>query len=113
LGKCWNNNPPWPIEKGKKGHYKHCSKKCLDEYMQCVEETEGKHKSQSVFPSTRDALAWLKRNPEIAIGSRGPEVGRRDLSTRVTGASDNRRRRERTALSPQHGPVERTRRTRG
>jgi len=36
--RCWNSNPPWPIEKGKRGHYLYCQSKCLAEYLECVAE---------------------------------------------------------------------------
>lgn len=35
---CWNTCPPWPIERGKRGHYLYCQSKCLAEYMECIAE---------------------------------------------------------------------------
>ena len=38
--RCWNSWPPWPIERGNKGHYLYCQSKCLAEYMECEDENE-------------------------------------------------------------------------
>jgi RHS repeat-associated protein len=33
--KCWSQCPPWPIDRGKRGHYLYCQSKCLAQYMEC------------------------------------------------------------------------------
>jgi RHS repeat-associated protein len=63
--KCWNQCPPWPIERGKKGHYMYCQTKCLVEYMECVAENQ----LELTFSTLQDALNWLSNHPEVAIGT--------------------------------------------
>jgi hypothetical protein len=63
--RCWASKPPWPIKKGKAGHYGYCQTKCLGEYMECLAE-EGLRRT---FEAMAEAAAWLKRHPGIAVGT--------------------------------------------
>jgi RHS repeat-associated protein len=58
---CWNQNPPWPIKRGDKGHYKYCSSKCLAEYMACNAENA----AESACKGVAD---YCSKNPAICIG---------------------------------------------
>jgi len=70
--KCWNSCPPWPIERGKRGHYLYCQSKCLAEYMECQAEN-----------AAEAAAQYCSQNPgtcvSIAIGTiiivSQPELG--------------------------------------
>jgi hypothetical protein len=62
---CWRRKPPWPIEKGKSGHYAYCASKCLAEYMAC----EAERALERAFESMGEALDWLARHPEVVVGT--------------------------------------------
>jgi hypothetical protein len=65
--RCWNTPPPYPIERGKKGHDKYCTKKCREEYMECIKQKEA---SPLVFPDMQSAKAWLEvHETEVVVGS--------------------------------------------
>ena len=65
--RCWNTPPPYPIERGKKGHDKYCTKKCREEYMECIKQTEA---SPLVFPSMESARTWLEdHETEVVVGT--------------------------------------------
>ncbi|HEX8436855.1 hypothetical protein [Archangium sp.] len=67
--KCWKTEPPWPIEKGDKGHDKYCTKKCREEYMECVKELEARPRPLA-FPDMKTAKDWLARHEtEVLVGS--------------------------------------------
>lgn len=63
--RCWNSKPPWPIERGKRGHYLYCTSKCLAEYMECLAEQA----AEKAFDTMSEALDWLKHNPGVAVGT--------------------------------------------
>lgn len=62
---CWNADPPWPRERGKRGHYIYCSEKCLKEYLLCLESQSAKY----TFSTVAVARAWLSRNKDLALGA--------------------------------------------
>jgi hypothetical protein len=65
--KCWNSAPPWPLKRGDKGHDKYCTKKCREEYMECVKELEAR---PLAFPDMKTAKDWLARHEtEVLVGS--------------------------------------------
>ena len=57
--RCWNQNPPWPIERGNAGHYKYCQTKCLAEYMECVAENEAEKACEKIREVWDDLDEWL------------------------------------------------------
>ena len=63
--RCWREDPPWPIDKGKKGHYLYCQSKCLAEYMACI----GQKVAERAFASMAAANEWLVNHPEIVVGT--------------------------------------------
>lgn len=65
--RCWNRAPPYPREKGDKGHHRYCSDECRKEYMQCLEEVGAR---PLAFPSMKTAMDWLKEHKtEVLVGS--------------------------------------------
>jgi hypothetical protein len=67
--KCWKADPPWPIEKGDKGHDKYCTRKCREEYMECVKELEARP-SPLTFPEMKAAKDWLaSHKAEVLVGT--------------------------------------------
>jgi hypothetical protein len=67
--RCWKADPPWPIEKGDKGHDKYCTKRCREEYMECVKELEVRPRPLT-FPDMKAAKDWLSRHEtEVLVGS--------------------------------------------
>jgi hypothetical protein len=57
----------WAIERGKKGHDKYCTKKCREEYMECIKQTEAR---PIAFPDMPSARAWLEdHETEVVVGS--------------------------------------------
>jgi hypothetical protein len=76
FSKCWRRKPEYPtIKKHSGDHYKHCSGKCLEVYMQCVREQEELERQESQkkelhFPTMDAALDWLKEHKtEVALGT--------------------------------------------
>jgi hypothetical protein len=63
--RCWRRKPPWPIDKGSSGHYRYCQSKCLAEYMICI----GQQVAERAFESMAAALDWLRRHPEVVVGT--------------------------------------------
>jgi hypothetical protein len=63
--RCWSAKPPWPITKGKAGHYKYCQSKCLTEYMACLAAAG----LVRTFASLGQARFWLAQNPHLAVGT--------------------------------------------
>jgi hypothetical protein len=63
--RCWNAKPPWPITKGKAGHYKYCQSKCLTEYMACLAAAG----LVRTFATLGQARFWLAQNPHLAVGT--------------------------------------------
>lgn len=64
---CWNARPPWPLKYGDKGHDKYCTKKCREEYMECLKQAEAR---PLVFPDLATARNWLDRHKaEVLVGS--------------------------------------------
>ena len=63
--RCWDEEPPWPIEKGRKGHYLYCQSKCLAEYMACI----GQKAAEFAFASMAAAMQWLADHPEVVVGT--------------------------------------------
>jgi len=61
---CWKRNPPWPITKGKGGHYRYCTTTCLESYMKCVSENA----AEKVFDCFCAAIEWINQN-KVMIGS--------------------------------------------
>jgi RHS repeat-associated protein len=71
--KCWGKCPPWPFgPKGKGGHYRYCSAKCLAEYMECEAENDAERTVQycSQNPGACFAIAigaaTVAAQPELA-----------------------------------------------
>ena len=63
--RCWNAEPPWPIERGRRGHYLYCQSKCLAEYMACI----GEQAAEKAFSTMADAMEWLANHPEVVVGT--------------------------------------------
>jgi hypothetical protein len=58
---------PTPITRGDKGHDKYCTRKCREEYMECLKNLEAQ---PLAFPDMVKAKDWLKRHEkEVLIGS--------------------------------------------
>ena len=79
--KCWSQCPPWPIDRGKRGHYLYCQSKCLAEYMECeaanaAEKAEDtvKNINHTPIPVLDPIADWLReRLNELGRGiKRGP-----------------------------------------
>ena len=67
--KCWKAEPPWPIEKGDKGHDKYCTRKCREEYMECVKELDARPHPLA-FPDMKAARDWLANHKtEVLVGT--------------------------------------------
>lgn len=65
--RCWNTEPPYPITRGDKGHDKYCTRKCREEYMECLKDIEAQ---PLAFPDMVTAKDWLKRHEkEVLVGS--------------------------------------------
>lgn len=65
--RCWNTQPPYPITRGDKGHDKYCTRKCREEYMECLKDIEAQ---PLMFPDMAKAKDWLKRHEkEVLVGS--------------------------------------------
>lgn len=65
--RCWNTLPPWPLQYGDKGHDKYCTKKCREEYMECLKQMEAR---PLAFPDIVTARNWLERHKvEVLAGS--------------------------------------------
>ena len=80
--RCWSQCPPWPIERGKRGHYLYCQSKCLAEYMECeaanaVERAKvtAKNINHTPIPVLDPIADWLReRLDELWRGiKRGPQ----------------------------------------
>lgn len=74
--KCWRRKPPiWSIKKHSAVHREFCTKKCREEFNQCVDkqeemERQDSHRKNLTFPSIDAALAWLKEHtPEAPPGT--------------------------------------------
>lgn len=64
---CWNSPPPDPIERGNKGHYKHCTSLCLKQYMECCKSQELRPRT---FPDMTTARDWLNSHKaQVLVGS--------------------------------------------
>jgi hypothetical protein len=63
--RCWSATPPWPITKGKAGHYKYCQSKCLTEYLACLAAAG----LVRAFAGLAQARFWLAQNQHIAVGT--------------------------------------------
>jgi hypothetical protein len=65
--RCWNTPPPYPLKQGDKGHDKHCTRKCREEYMECLKQTEAR---PLAFPDMKTARDWLgAHKTEVLMGS--------------------------------------------
>jgi hypothetical protein len=65
--RCWNTPPPYPIKQGDKGHDAYCTRKCREEYMECLKQTEAR---PLAFPSLKTAREWVERHKsEVVVGS--------------------------------------------
>jgi hypothetical protein len=73
--RCWNSAPPQTsIKRGSGKHHEACSEKCLEEYMECVEEqeqwAEERKKKDLHFLDVTTALNWLRSHKtELVIGT--------------------------------------------
>jgi len=63
--RCWRRKPPWPIDKGSRGHYAYCSASCLAQYMECI----GENAAERAFDSMSEAMEWLGEHPEVVVGA--------------------------------------------
>jgi hypothetical protein len=63
--RCWRRRPPWPVERGSRGHYLYCQSKCLAEYLLCVGETA----AEMAFASMSAAMQWLREHPGVVVGT--------------------------------------------
>jgi hypothetical protein len=65
--RCWNTPPPYPLRHGDKGHDKHCTRKCREEYMECLKQTEAR---PLAFPDMKTARDWLgSHKTAVLVGS--------------------------------------------
>ncbi|WPB74659.1 hypothetical protein KYC5002_37320 [Archangium violaceum] len=73
--RCWNSPPPQTsIKRGSGKHHEACSEKCLEEYMECVNEEEQweaeRKKKELHFLDVATALSWLRSHKtEFMIGT--------------------------------------------
>lgn len=65
---CWNTNPPWPIDKHKRGHHIYCTSKCLAEYMKCQAENEFETIASAIFECIDEAIKWVNDN-KVLVGT--------------------------------------------
>jgi hypothetical protein len=55
------------LKQGDKGHDKFCTRKCREEYMECLKETQAR---PLTFPDLTSARSWLERHKtEVLVGS--------------------------------------------
>ncbi|QSQ23288.1 hypothetical protein JY651_50850 [Pyxidicoccus parkwayensis] len=73
---CWEQKPPiWSIKKHSAMHREFCTKKCREEFNDCVEKQERIEQQDLLskklnFPDIDAALDWLKKNtPEAPPGT--------------------------------------------
>lgn len=74
--KCWARTPPFSsVKKHSAVHREFCTKKCREEFNECVDKLEKIEEQDSLskklaFPSIGTALDWLKENtPEAPPGT--------------------------------------------
>ena len=71
--RCWNSNErPYPHVKRDEWYYKYCTRKCREEYLECLKEAEKAtgEKPALRFTSIDSALDWLRKHKtELAIGT--------------------------------------------
>ncbi len=65
--RCWSSQPPYPRQRGDKGHHNYCTEKCRREYMQCLEEVGARPRA---FPNMKTAQDWLQEHKaQVLVGS--------------------------------------------
>jgi hypothetical protein len=78
FSQCWNSAPEYSsIKKGSAKHHEECTKKCRQEFMECVKQQEALeaqerqgHKKELRFSNIDSALGWLRSHKtEIAVGT--------------------------------------------
>jgi hypothetical protein len=71
--RCWNaKERPYPHVKRDEWYYKYCTKKCREEYLECLKEVEKAvgEKSELRFTRMDAALDWLgKHKTELVVGT--------------------------------------------
>lgn len=74
--KCWRRKPPiWSIKKHSAMHREFCTKKCREEFNECVDkqeelERQDAHSKKLIFPNIDAALDWLSTHtPEAPPGT--------------------------------------------
>jgi len=71
--RCWNSKArPYPHVNRDEWYYKYCTKKCREEYLECIKEVEktAQEKPELSFTSMDSALDWLRKNKtELIIGT--------------------------------------------
>jgi hypothetical protein len=80
--KCWRRKPPvWSIKKHSAAHREFCTKKCREEFNECVDKQEEIERQESnkknlAFPNINAALDWLKEHtPEAPRGTQVAVAG--------------------------------------
>ncbi|SEM39646.1 hypothetical protein SAMN05444354_11630 [Stigmatella aurantiaca] len=71
--RCWNaDDRPYPHVKRDEWYYKYCTKKCREEYLECIKEREKTVQQAPKLTFTRmdSALDWLREHKtELIIGT--------------------------------------------
>ncbi|WPB80276.1 hypothetical protein KYC5002_14175 [Archangium violaceum] len=67
---CWNTEPlPYPFTERDKGWDKHCTSKCLKEYMECEKANEQKVRELK-FSRVDEAIQWIRNHKaQVALGT--------------------------------------------
>ncbi len=71
--RCWNaRERPYPYVKRDEWYYKYCTKKCREEYLECIKEVKQTTRQvpSLTFTSMDSALDWLKAHKtQLVIGT--------------------------------------------